>query len=622
MSTRDHYSDNRSYRNRHNYHDRDRGRDRSRRSSPPRRWERNDDRSKRSRYDSDYSSDDNNWKLGTSSNRQKRYRSRSRSRSRSPSPEYGRPSKDVILQGLADETTEEELQECLSDCGAKFNSVVIIRERGTKKSQGYGFARFGNLKLAQEFIDQNYPTIKCNTSSNIRIAFSRDHNDTGLEGGWTCSSCDAVNYPRRVICFKCTAQKPEVADKVKNGDGDASENPSQFLLLRGLDIDLTETDIAEKIKELDQPFRRVILIRDRVGKSSWGFAFVEYASTAACSNVLKNLTEHGLEIHGKSLTPSFIHPGVFMPVYMPLDDDESYAFLAANGSTKLKYWDETGYASVHINESFKEPVREGDGSIKKSQDKVVATADKPKKKKIEPVVTTRRMAPQLQKWQDRQAELHGSSAIDAEQEDLSALARSSSLQESFSDPRKPACLLCMRKFAAFDEVNKHERLSKLHDYHLRNSESVSKGKIRMTKAKANAQGYRDRARERRVANNQPARRAARNNNEQSGSSSKPILPVTGKEKEESDEEDDMFAVNNNSKASKMMEKMGWSSGSGLGVNQTGIVEAIRPKVFSAGVGLGAEQGKDAATEGKPTTTYNSFVEKVRDSARERFEQSQ
>lgn len=70
---------------------------------------------------------------------------------------------------------------------------------------------------------------------------------------------------------------------VNNGTRDIGSAPTQILLLRGLDTLTTEEDIVSglgmltgRIGEEIQggAIKRILLVRDRATRSSWGYAFV------------------------------------------------------------------------------------------------------------------------------------------------------------------------------------------------------------------------------------------------------------------------------------------------------------------------------------------------------------
>ncbi|KAK9495289.1 hypothetical protein V1508DRAFT_410398 [Lipomyces doorenjongii] len=580
--------------------------------------------------------------------------------SRSISPErvgdlLGTPNTDVMLQGLDPDLSEADLLSTIANLGGKADKVIIIRDRNTKLSRGFAFARFLALKDACTFVEDNYPTITCK-SCRIRIAYSKERNEE--DNGWICKFCDVVNYPRRMECYKCSAARKDAIGgtaptstirphrKPNDGSGDTGDVASQFLMLRGLNRLTTEENIARAISELElKKFRRVLLVRDRISKASWCFAFVEYASAADCTKVVEYLHKQfpscsptaadsntttntdGFAIDGADVTASFIHSGVFVPAYAT-NTDELFTFLAANGSTRLMYWDENAYVGVYVDPSsqqddvsaFFADIEGSSGLTRRTPSSATKQDEKPKKKR-ESAPVSKKMAPQLQRWQKKQAELHETPADKSMEAKTQDVAGDTAYQESFSDVRQPACLLCLRRFKAFDEVNRHERLSALHKYNLADEQLCEKARVKVAKAKENVQnGYRDRARERRVAQNQPARPQTSTIVNKRPEAKR---PATTKAKEEPVEEDvesddDMFST----KGGKLLEKMGWKSGSGLGATGSGISQAIKPEMYAQGVGLGVEGGRlDAEKEGKPSA-YDGFVQRVRESARERFEKSQ
>ena len=102
-----------------------------------------------------------------------------------------------------------------------------------------------------------------------------------------------------------------------HGDSDASSNPSQFLLLRGLNPTVNEDLLAKGVSKLYKPnanqpsaakntskksnskvksttgdasvgakegsLRRVLLIRDRITNNSWLYGFAEFATVEVSS---------------------------------------------------------------------------------------------------------------------------------------------------------------------------------------------------------------------------------------------------------------------------------------------------------------------------------------------------
>ena len=81
------------------------------------------------------------------------------------------------------------------------------------------------------------------------------------------------------------------------------------------------------------------------------------------------------------------------------------------------------------------------------------TSDQQKKKrKVESVATAKKPAAQLEKWATKREELKIEIEGAVSRPDVS----------EFADVKQMCCLLCKRKFQSIEEIQKHERLSKLH----------------------------------------------------------------------------------------------------------------------------------------------------------------
>ncbi|KAF3765030.1 hypothetical protein M406DRAFT_258757, partial [Cryphonectria parasitica EP155] len=185
---------------------------------------------------------------------------------------------------------------------------------------------------------------------------------------------------------------------------------------------------------------------------------------------------------------------------------------------------------------------------------------------------------------------------------------------SYADRENLHCLICQRRFPKAGMLSLHERESEMHRRNLADQSNIDRaisqlariGKTprKMVPTRKGAQ-YRDRARERRRAYNQPnaPRRKV------------PLEPAPANKEPEK--------VAAPSKGAALLGKMGWTAGEGLGADRSGRTDTIATDVYAAGVGLGAEGGKlgDAATEAARKTKdhYSDFVEVTRNKARERYE---
>lgn len=442
--------------------------------------------------------------------------------------------------------------------------------------------------------------------------------------------------------------------------------PSQFLLFRGLETSVTEEVFARGVQKLNKPagastqsesasaakkgakvasttgdanlgskegtLRRILLIRDRRSNDSWRYGFAEYASIEDSQAALTRYNSFDrFTIASKQVLVNFIHAGVFVPELKPTPSTDRFMFTPlGNPSLKLKYWDEDAYVTElvisapnsndterkagHVNPAD----REGLKSIKDT--------DKAKKRKAQAdtsTTSTKKSAPsQLQFWSNRHAELHGIRHKDPEGSVGTSDAGEdapSTPKQSFADPNKHCCYLCLRQFNDAAEVNTHERMSDLHQANLSDAAKVSKARAKLEKhgitinqtsldSSESTAEYRDRARERRKVYG-----VVNKKGEQIGKKTKSSGPSS---------EDDSASAPAPSKGASLLSKMGYTPGQGLGASGAGMTAPISQDVYVAGVGLGAQGGRvgDAVEEAEKNTKgdYATWAASVKQGARERY----
>jgi RNA-binding protein 5/10 len=458
------------------------------------------------------------------------------------------------------------------------------------------------------------------------------------------------------------------------GDSDASpdDTASQFILLRGLEPGVNEELLSKGVSKLyktkpspapadnqatkktkissttndaslgakEGSLRRVLLVRDRKTNDSWRFGFAEFNTVEdAQAAMTKYKASEKFTISSKPVLVSYIHAGVFVPVLQSFGEDFArFTFSPlSNPAVKLMYWDEAAYAcelSVAVVD------RRSSSKSKESEHAKLAAAaaneglissgkdGEPKLKKRKIDKDSKVVAPHLQFWTNRHAELHGIAPKDSEDDSSDSVTTSPKKQaektvedppkQTFADLNRKCCLLCSRQFKTEAEVNKHERMSQLHRDNLKNEDLVDKALAKLSKSskpqasQSEISAYRDRAKERRQAFNQPKQPAAQH----SRASKDPNAGSSPKNDEENE-----GPVQ--SKGAALLGKMGWTAGEGLGAQGTGRTEAITTELYTQGVGLGAQGSKvgDAAEEAHRQTkgSYADFLSKTKDKAKERFE---
>ncbi|KAH7333384.1 hypothetical protein BKA65DRAFT_403493 [Rhexocercosporidium sp. MPI-PUGE-AT-0058] len=627
------------------------------------------------------------------------YKSPRRDRSRSRSPHFGgHPNRNVILEGLPFEWTQEdilkELQHILQAIQlGGLEEVRLIKDKRTGQSKGFAFAQFVGIPEASRFLDRYYPTVPLygiydptqSEPTQVRIAFGRERDDREKAGkgedDWKCDVCFLPNFSHRTLCFRCNAPRTRatahglvVAQSnmssfsgfATTGDSDASPDgaASQFILLRGLEPGVNEELLAKGVAKLhkskasatssdgqgpkkrqissttndaslgakDGSLQRVLLVRDRKTDDSWRYGFAEFSTVEdAQAAMVKYNSSEKFTISSKPVTISYIHAGVFVPIlHQSGGEYDKFTFSPlSNSAVSLMYWDEAAYVSELVTAKAPLPAT---GKSKESEHTKLALAaakeglinsgndGEPKVKKRKTEKETKVVASHLQFWTNRHAEIHGlpqkEAGYDATYSPSTPSQQSSKAEvppsQTFADLERKCCLLCSRQFKTEAEVNKHERMSQLHRDNLKNDDLVAKAAAKLKKSGdvASEDLYRDRAKERRQAFNQPKQPAAQHNRTKDSA-------VTSSPKKEVEE------APVRSKGAALLGKMGWVAGEGLGAQGTGRTEAIVTELYSQGVGLGAQGGKigDAAEEGHRQTkgSYADFLNKTKDKAKERFE---
>lgn len=406
--------------------------------------------------------------------------------------------------------------------------------------------------------------------------------------------------------------------------------PSQFLQLRDLHPSTNPQHIVSAITRLqDVQVRRLLLLEGRENEHV-PVAFVEFQDSNAAARALAlaaNLPGKGFLVKGKPVRLSFIHVGVFVPVYGTV---EPGVFCATNSNQLLAYWNPDYRCSVHIPENAISEHETAEQSKKRKEEYEYG-----KRKKVKALgsgVTIKSgSGGMISHWSKRQDELNGQ-----ESKTQAAKPLQPARPVSFADSKLMACLLCSRKFKSLGELEQHESQSDLHQTNLSNPDLLAKaeGRVRARNPAAQREStrsdspeappdntggleYRDRALERRIQIKQSGehleRPTARHKKRQQGdrltsppASSKPEGNAGG------------------GRGSQLMSKMGYVSG-GLGSSGQGRAEIVRADTYLSGVGLGSAGAKLSETEAEarrsasgPSSSYSDFVASVKERARTRY----
>lgn len=504
-----------------------------------------------------------------------------------------------------------------------------------------------------------------------RISRGEQHASNAKHRNLVCvTTC--LYHARLVLIIFILAIAESTAEMRLDGKSDEcpQQAPSPFLVIRDLPSSANENTLSNGIKSLyvakgDEPKQtpgappklkstapvgntsglgakpgslvRVFLIRERSSEISCNYGFVEFATLEdARAAMAKYLATPQFTISSRPVTLAYIHSGVFIPHLYPVQEHDKYSFAAThNPSMRLVYWNPSVFASelTVFNESLYEDKPQGSAASQRDAEQAAKDTKKRKAEKELAAPSGKKviaMAPQLQRWANKHAELHsskegsklkeppndktpatGPNAVGSTQASrASPPAPSTAPSISYADLDQMCCLLCRRKFRNEPSLRRHEQSSDMHKANLDNEGLISKATTDLKAlGKEPVSNYRDRAKERRRVHNQPMK-------------PKPQLPKKNPTPS-TKEKDAAPAKPVISKGAGLLAKMGWNSGEGLGAEGGGRTNLVETLAYNPGVGLGAEGGKlgDAAEEAARATTneYSDFVAKAKDKARERYE---
>ena len=171
-------------------------------------------------------------------------------------------------------------------------------------------------------------------------------------------------------------------------------------------------------------------------------------------------------------------------------------------------------------------------------------------------------------------------------------------ERQHTDWTKLACLLCKRQFPSKEALLRHQQLSDLHKQNLENWYQVRGLDPNDPQQRNNK--YRDRAKERRAKYGEP----------------EPPQPNKLKEKYLKTRTDEMAVVyeeptrtgiGSDNVGNKLLQKMGWSEGMGLGKSNQGRTSIIETERRVPTAGLGA---KSSSYNALPGDTYKDCVKKM------------
>ncbi|KAA8524815.1 hypothetical protein F0562_011238 [Nyssa sinensis] len=304
------------------------------------------------------------------------------------------PSATVVVKGLSQKTTEEDLYQILAEWGP-LRHVRVIKERNSGISRGFAFIDFPSVGAARAMMDKlgddglvvdgrklffeysSKPTggaggPSFGPDSALKSGHST-HKNIAVPSDWMCTICGCVNFARRTSCFQCNEGRTDDAPPAdmassnpiplgKKGDA----GPSHVLVVRGLDENADEEMLRYEFSK-HAPIKDLRLVRDKFTHVSRGFAFVHFHSVEDATKALEATNGTTLEKNGQILrvayAKSILGPG--SGASGPSQSSSLAAAAAIEAATFAQQYDAVGWAPKEYNPDDKQSTGGGELAVQK-----------------------------------------------------------------------------------------------------------------------------------------------------------------------------------------------------------------------------------------------------------------
>ncbi|KRT80869.1 RNA binding protein, partial [Oryctes borbonicus] len=314
-------SRSREHRNRDRYRDyeshrSDYRRSRDRRSSSGSRWERKSEERKLHERDRSYRENDRDsvdsersstgGVLGASGSEIIGYKSQP-------------PNNTIMIRGLAQHITENDIRQDIIQCGLMPKDIRLIRKKDTGASRGFAFVEFTTLAEATRWMEMKQGILMLQDQYRAIMQYSIPKElcpssekapSHKASADWFCIKCGAQNFKRRDNCFKCHASRME-SEEGGSGSDEICNYATKTIMLRNLDALTTEDTVMSvlntAIPDLVKKISAVSIGRDPLTSTSRGICYLGTESTLdalAIHGALSNLLTP-LSIDGKTVILSY-----------------------------------------------------------------------------------------------------------------------------------------------------------------------------------------------------------------------------------------------------------------------------------------------------------------------------
>ncbi|KAI5559546.1 hypothetical protein BDE02_17G118800 [Populus trichocarpa] len=280
------------------------------------------------------------------------------------------PSATVVVKGLSQKTTDEDLYQILAEWGP-LRHVRVIKERNSGISRGFAFIDFPSVGAACAMMDRIGDDGL--VVDDRKLFFEYSSKPTGGAGGpfgqdksgqhrkitvpsdWMCTICGCINFARRTSCFQCNEPRADdappadiaLSNPPSLGKKGFEAGPTHVLVVRGLDDNADEEMLRYEFSK-HAPIKDLRLVRDKFTHVSRGFAFVHFHSVEDATKALDATIGTTLEKNGQILrvayAKSILGPGASGP-----SQSSSLAAAAIEAAAFSQQYDAAGWAPKEYN---------------------------------------------------------------------------------------------------------------------------------------------------------------------------------------------------------------------------------------------------------------------------------
>ncbi|GKV20332.1 hypothetical protein SLEP1_g30475 [Rubroshorea leprosula] len=301
------------------------------------------------------------------------------------------PSATIVVKGLSQKITEEDLYQILAEWGP-LRHVRVIKERNSGISRGFAFVDFPSVGAAQAMMDRIGDDGLVVDGRKLFFEYSSKptgasgapfgHESSGKSGhsgkksmtmpsDWMCTICGCVNFARRTSCFQCNEPRADdapladmsLSNSASLGKKGSESGPTHVLVVRGLDENADEEMLRYEFSK-HAPIKDLRLVRDKFTHVSRGFAFVHFHSVEDATKALEAANGTTLEKNGQILrvayAKSILGPGSGTSVP---SQSSSLAAAAIEAAAFAQQYDAVGWTPKEYNPNEKESAgRQDQGS--------------------------------------------------------------------------------------------------------------------------------------------------------------------------------------------------------------------------------------------------------------------